>query len=150
MSDAAKFHVDELPTHENPPLQRVLFPTDGSVATIEAFRPVAPLFGCCRATIHALHVRRGGAITRDRLRYDPDEAAGRTLESFTEDLQALGFDTRSHLARGEPGEEIAKVATDEDVDMIVMPTKTTNAFLNRSVTQSVIASVDIPVLALRP
>lgn len=148
MRNESEFQVDEMPTHANPPIQDVLVPTDGSDVTLAAFETVAPLFACCRATIHTLHVREGGAVTRDRLRYDPEIAAEETLDSFTDTLEQRGFETRSHLAHGVPSEEIVRVASETDADMIVMVTQRTNSVLNKSITQSVLASVDRPVLTM--
>lgn len=148
MSQTAEFHIDEFPTADSPPIRKVLVPTDGSDAILRVFEIIAPIFGCCRATIHALHVRECGAVTRDRIRYDPDEAAAETLKVFNENLSSQGFDTRSHLAQGVPAEEIVKIARAMDVDMVVMVTRRSNAILNRSITQSVISSVGVPVLVL--
>lgn len=126
----------------------VLVPTDGKTPVYPGFELVAPLFETARSTIHTLHVETPEAGEESFVRYTPSKGAERKVTSLTERFAELGFETKAHVARGEPAQEIAKVATAMAVDMIVMVTTHANTLLSKSTTQTVISVVDIPVVTI--
>jgi nucleotide-binding universal stress UspA family protein len=68
------------------------------------------------------------------------------------DLASRGFDTRTHLAKGEPAKELVRVAEAEQVDLIAMSThghRLLNDILRGSTADRVRHNVSIPVLMIK-
>lgn len=74
------------------------------------------------------------------------------LESIRADLASRGFETRAHLAMGDPASELVKVAEEEGVDLIAMSThghRFLNDLLRGSTADRVRHHVHVPVLMVR-
>lgn len=74
------------------------------------------------------------------------------LERIRADLASRGFETRAHLAMGDPASELVKVATEEGVDLIAMSThghRFINDLLRGSTADRVRHNVHVPVLMVR-
>lgn len=139
---------------EEPPLQEILIPTDGSGAVFEGIEPFKPILHCCDATVHVIHVTKDnfGALNRDRLRADPETEAQQSVEDFGEQLREEGLDVKTDVRVGMPKEMILEYATEQDIDLIVMVThgqKGIKRLLLRSITEEVIRNSTTPVLAIR-
>lgn len=142
--------VFEVPSAEEPPLENILVPTDGTEAVKKGVEMIAPIAACCQGTIHALSVYPPGSHTRDRIRSDPITDAEELVESFARELTRGGLQTESAVRTGLPDEEIRGYAEENDIDLIVMVTHPSSPLniLRRSVTKSVIRKSDIPVMVI--
>ncbi len=123
---------------------RILLPTDGNSRThqvVEQARRVAELSG---GTVHVVSVVPANA---------PDDSdATEAIESAAETLSASGRSVQTALLRGRPYEEILEYADEMDVDLIVMGTEGRSGldrFMIGSVTERVLRTTDVPVLAVR-
>lgn len=140
----------EVPPVEEPPLENVLIPTDGTEAVKKGVEMIAPIAACCQGTIHALSVYPEGSHTRDRIRSDPITDAEELVESFARELTSSGLQTETAVRTGLPDEEIRGYAEENDIDLIVMvphPSSPLNV-LRRSVTESVIRKSNTPVMVI--
>lgn len=105
------------------------------------------------ATVHAMIVREGaGSVKRDHTRVDPDElvteAAG-TVERMATRADVPMTET---VREGVAENAIVDYAESTGVDLIVMGTRAETGLdgvLQGSVTESVLESTEIPVLAVR-
>jgi len=123
---------------------RILLPTDGNPRThqaIEQAKEVAELSG---GTVHVVSVVPPNA---------PDDSdATDAIESAGEALSASDVPVRTALLRGQPYEEILEYAAEVDVDLIVMGTEGRSGldrFMIGSVTERVLRTTDVPVMAVR-
>lgn len=123
---------------------RILLPTDGNPRTpqvVEQARTVARLSG---GTVHVVSVVPPNA---------PDDSeAGAAIESVEESLSGSDVPVRTALLRGRPYEEILEYAAEVEVDLIVMGTEGRSGldrFMIGSVTERVLRTSDVPVLAVR-
>jgi nucleotide-binding universal stress UspA family protein len=99
-----------------PTLDRILVPTDLSDASRTALAWAARLAAACDATIDLLHVLEATpyvALTRmDRLSMTPDSfperRARRQLSAFLGEGPALDVPLESHLAYGDPADQIGR------------------------------------------
>ena len=74
------------------------------------------------------------------------------LAKVQQELAAKGFDTRTHLAMGEPAKELVRVAESENVDLIAMSThghRLLNDIIRGSTADRVRHNVSIPVLMIK-
>ncbi len=74
------------------------------------------------------------------------------LAKVQADLVANGFDTRTHLAMGEPAKELVRVAQSEHVDLIAMSThghRLLQDIIRGSTADRVRHNVSIPVLMIK-
>jgi nucleotide-binding universal stress UspA family protein len=74
------------------------------------------------------------------------------LERIRDQLAAGGFDTRTHLAMGDPATELVRVAVAEHVDLIAMSThghRFLNDLLRGSTADRVRHNVAVPVLMIK-
>ncbi len=74
------------------------------------------------------------------------------LQRIQEQLVALGFATRTHLAMGDPATELVRVAEAEGVDLIAMSThghRLLNDIIRGSTADRVRHNVAVPVLMIR-
>lgn len=139
-------------TFENPPLQDVLVPMDSAGIGQHGLKQIMPIIQCCRATLHALYVRRSpGVYKRDRLRFDPDEQLEQLSEQFEHSMEELGLDVTSSIRKGTPQSEILTYARENDVDLILMTTHGRtgiNRIFHGSVTEDVVRKSPVPVMAV--
>ena len=74
------------------------------------------------------------------------------LAKVQEELVSRGFDTRTHLAMGEPSKELVRVAEAEHVDLIAMSThghRLLQDIIRGSTADRVRHNVSIPVLMIK-
>ena len=74
------------------------------------------------------------------------------LERIQQELISRGFETRTHLAMGDPATELVKVAQAQDVDLIAMSThghRFLNDLLRGSTADRVRHNVGVPVLMIK-
>jgi nucleotide-binding universal stress UspA family protein len=136
-------------------IRRILWPTDRSDETGQAFAHAAALADWHDATLHILHVNTNATkeaeasfpLSMDRL--------GSYLEgteppaSF--DLEALSVE-QEEVGGGETAEEIVDYAETQDMDLVVMGTRGRQGFrrlLLGSVTEEVLRTTPCPVLTVR-
>jgi nucleotide-binding universal stress UspA family protein len=135
----------------------ILFPTDGSEpagSTLEYALDVAAEHD---ATLHVLNVAdvgRGSVVPVRDDALDALEREGRRIVDEAADRAAKrGIPVQGVVRRGDPSETIVAYATEADVDCIVMPThgrRGVQRFLLGSVTERVINTADVPVVAVNP
>jgi nucleotide-binding universal stress UspA family protein len=134
----------------------VLLPTDGSEATTDAAAHAFDHADRCDATLHVLSVvelssgpgragRDQAAI--DRRRAERTETAERLLEDAPETVDATVA-----VEFGSPAVVVADHATDVAADLVVVSTRARSGagrLVSGSVTEAVIESGDVPVLAVQ-
>jgi nucleotide-binding universal stress UspA family protein len=127
--------------------------SDADRTVLEHVQQLATLTG---ASLLLVHVADGWAARHF------DELALRESEEMKEDraylerieaqLAARGFETRAHLAMGDPATELVRVAAAEHVDLIAMSTnghRFLNDLLRGSTADRVRHNVTVPVLMIR-
>ncbi len=134
----------------------ILLPTDGSEATTDAAAHAFDLADRYDATLHVLSVVELSSGTGtagrdqtaiDRRRTERTEAAERLLEDAPPTVDATVA-----VEFGSPANVIADYATDVAADLVVMSTRARSGagrLIFGSVTESVIESGDVPVLAVQ-
>lgn len=138
-------------------IRRILAPVDLTAATphqIAAARAVAETIGAHVVLLHVVEPVRSMATARPRLpKVDAERRARaeRALEAWAADL-AADLHAETLVAYGEPAEEIAKVADDRDVGLIVVGLHSSAVSGPRmgSVTYRVLCLARRLVLALPP
>lgn len=114
-------------------LQRILLPHDGTPSTAIAIGPAADLAYKARAELDVLHVAVPGAgraiepgtFAAPRYLDQPQHEWPAWTREFLDRLRRLGrapteVRLRLFLARGEPGAEIVRFATERNSDLIVL------------------------------
>ena len=142
-------------------LRRVLLAVDGSEGAAQAVRHVIALREDLREPaldLHLLNVQR--PVSGDVARFVP----GQTLEDYHQErsekaltparaiLSAAGLSFQEHRRVGDPGSEIAAVATAQGCDLIVMGTRglgSHTAAMVGSVAQGTVAQANVPVLLVK-
>ena len=127
--------------------------SDADRTVIDHVKQLAKLTGASLLLVHVAD----GWVARNydelKLRESEEMKEDRAyLERIRAELAASGFDTRAHLALGEPATELAKVAADQKVDLIAMSThghRFLNDLLRGSTADRLRHSVDVPVLMVR-
>lgn len=143
-------------------LRRILCPIDFSEATPHAVRPAISLATEYGAELHLVHILDYPHPHLDALgpSYDvmpyykemEDEAARRLDELVDEEARKFA-DTRVSVRRGAPFLEILNMASDDKVDLIVMPTRGrtgVDRFLFGSVAEKIVRMAACPVLTIAP
>src|SRR5262245_55875069 len=97
--------------------------SDADRTVIEHVQQLAKLTGASLLLVHVAD----GWVARNydelKLRESEEMREDRAyLEQIRDELAARGFETRAHLALGDPATELAKVAADAHVDLIAMST----------------------------
>ena len=144
----------------SPPPRRLLVPTDLSDATrpaLDSARTLAPVYDASIDLLHVIETVPYVALTPiDRLSLSgpsfPEHRARRRLDAFLEASDAA-VPVESHVAYGEPVDQIGRFATRHAVDLMVLPARgerpPTGASLG-SVADRVLRRVACPVLLARP
>ncbi len=120
---------------------------------LEHVQQLAKLTGAALLLVHVAD----GWVARNY-----DELALRESEEMKDDraylarvqdqLVSRGFETRTHLAMGEPARELVRVAQSENVDLIAMSThghRLLNDIIRGSTADRVRHNVSIPVLMIK-
>ena len=136
---------------------RVLFPTDGSEAATAAFEYALEIAATHGATVHALHVVDLPFDTPSRIRDDLAETLEREgeeiVEGTAERASERDLSVVTEVREGVPHEAIVEYASEADVDLLVVPTHGRDGierFLVGSVTERVVNTAPVPVLAVTP
>jgi nucleotide-binding universal stress UspA family protein len=115
----------------------ILAPTDGSDRAEAAIEEAADLAAVCDARVHGLFVTDSG----------PEEAVERVAAAGAD----RGVETTTAVMSGTVHRAIADYVDDNDIDAVVMATHSREGvsrhFLG-SVTERVIRTVDVPVVAV--
>ena len=127
--------------------------SDADRTVLEHVQHLAKLTGASLLLVHVAD----GWVARNY-----DELALRESEEMKDDraylakvqqeLVANGFDTRTHLAMGEPARELVRVAESEEVDLIAMSThghRLLQDIIRGSTADRVRHNVSIPVLMIK-
>ncbi len=116
------------------PVRKLLFPTDFSPAADHALREASRLLaGSREATVLLLHTFQitpsvlplggfGGGVVPVFVENARDLAESATLPA-AEALRAQGYDVEVLVERGDPAEVVTELATEREVDVIVMGTR---------------------------
>lgn len=109
---------------------KVLFPVDFSLVSEYAFGNCIPRFfstGAANELILA-HVVDDGLIIDETLEVIEKvvKESKEKLEKIAKELKEIGINTKTMVRIGTPALEIAKIAEDEDVDIIFLPSKGEN------------------------
>ncbi len=135
----------------------ILVPTDDSEVSRTAIEHAVYLAEKCDATLHGLFVTDSGTVEKIAGRYprsvDDLEGIGQEALEYVESV-ATDHDVSvmTELVGGAAHEQITNFAQDNDIDVIVMGThgrQGVDRYLLGSVTERVIRTADIPVLAVR-
>ena len=140
--------------------KRILIPTDFSTASEWVFDDAVRIAGASGAELLILHVRMTWASHPDELRFPADPslyeyAEQQELERLRERVRRANSSVATRLIvrqAPDPGNEICRTATEEDVDLIVIATHARHHVAHLFVgatTTSVISDPPAPVLAIR-
>ncbi|WP_202318577.1 universal stress protein [Archaeoglobus neptunius] len=137
-------------------IKKVLFPVDFSVVSEYAFGNCIPRFfstGVAHELIlfHSLDV---GLQTPEELKVAETlvEKYQKKLDQISSEFEEIGIKTRAIVRMGTPALEIARLAEEENVDLIYMPMKGENIFremLIGSTAANVARAAKKPVLLVR-
>lgn len=133
---------------------RILLPTDGTDAMQTVIDHAIDIASRRDAVIHILYVvdDRAFLTLQDGMKADVIaelEAEGETaLEATTRLFDDSDIKTTTALRKGDPADEIISYATETNADLITMGTRRADYTENLvgSVSQSIVARADIPVL----
>jgi nucleotide-binding universal stress UspA family protein len=136
--------------------QHILIAIENSAADRAVLTHVEELAHLTGAKLLLVHVADGWAARHyEELKLrDSEEIRDdrQYLERIRADLASRGFETRAHLAMGDPASELVKVAEEEGVDLIAMSThghRFLNDLLRGSTADRVRHHVQVPVLMVR-
>jgi nucleotide-binding universal stress UspA family protein len=136
---------------------QILFPTDGSEPAEAALEYALQMASEHEATIHVINVIDTSGDSppgiqegvTDALEQDGTEIVNKAVQRATE----RGNTVVSEVLRGDPHEAIVEYSVQSGIELIVMPThgrRGLQRFLLGSVTERVINTADVPVLAVNP
>lgn len=139
--------------------ERILVPTDGSEATLEAVQEAIDLAAEHGATIHALYVVNSASFAGLPMDSSWENVSAMLSEEGSTALDDVAGMAESHgvgvvreLSDGNPAREIVRYAEDEDCDLVVMGTHGRGGIdrlLLGSVAEKVVRSSTVPVLTVR-
>jgi nucleotide-binding universal stress UspA family protein len=138
---------------------RILVPTDGSVASRRAIEHAVDLAAAHGATLHAVYVVNAGSYASlptetswegvSEMLREEGEAA---LDDVTEAADGHGVTVERVLLEGSPAREIVRYAEGDDIDLVVMGTHGRGGIdrlLLGSVTERVVRASRVPVLTVQ-
>lgn len=136
--------------------KRILVPLDNSPVDAIILKHIQPLAQMVNAEILLIHVADGyAARLQDTLNLaDSEEITNdrNYLEKIKTELNAAKIPAQTILVRGEPSDQILKVAHDENCDLIAMSTHGHGFIpdlLLGSVADKLRHKTDIPILMIR-
>jgi nucleotide-binding universal stress UspA family protein len=136
---------------------QILFPTDGSEPADSVLDYALEIASEHGATIHVLTVVDTGQDNLTQIRADViDDLMQEGTEIVDDAAQRAadrGVPAVSEVRRGDPSASIVEYGARSDVDLIVMPThgrRGLKRLLLGSVTERVINTADVPVIAVNP
>jgi nucleotide-binding universal stress UspA family protein len=142
---------------------RVLAATDGSEDAVLALRAAADLSSSTGSELHVVHVWPGPPIPVSRpyaragvTRDDPREHEMKARELLERQVShakiARGIIARKHLREGRPAEEIAELAEELGVGLVIIGSRglnTVKRLVVGSVSEGVVSLAPCPVLVVR-
>ncbi len=142
---------------------RILAATDGSEDAVLALRAAADLSSSTGSELHVVHVWPGPPIPVSRpyaralvARDDPREHEMKARELLERQVSrakiARGIIARKHLREGRPAEEIAELAEELGVGLLIIGSRGLNAvkrLVVGSVSEGVVSLAPCPVLVVR-
>jgi nucleotide-binding universal stress UspA family protein len=142
---------------------RILAATDGSEDAVLALRAAADLSSSTGSELHVVHVWPGPPIPVSRpytragfARNDPREHEMKARELLERQVSrakiARGIIARKHLREGRPAEEIAELAEELGVGLVIIGSRGLNAvkrLVVGSVSEGVVSLAPCPVLVVR-
>jgi nucleotide-binding universal stress UspA family protein len=136
--------------------KRILVAVENSKADRTILAHVSALARLTGAELLLVHVADGWAarnFDQLQLRESEEMKSDRAyLDSLKSDLTAQGLPVHTHLAMGDPSDEIIRVAQDQHVDLIAMSThghRFLSDIIHGSTADRVRHLVKVPVLLLR-
>ncbi|MEF8799583.1 MAG: universal stress protein [Halolamina sp.] len=136
---------------------QILFPTDGSEPAEAALDYVVQVAAEHDATLHVLNVTDISQVSLHEVRddvLDGLEREGQTIvDEAAQHATDRGITTVSEVVRGDPYRSIVEYSNGSGVDLIAMPTHGRHGlerFLLGSVTERVINTAEVPVVAINP
>jgi nucleotide-binding universal stress UspA family protein len=137
---------------------RILAATDGSEDAALALRAAADLSSRTGSELHVVHIWPGPPlpVTRHSARDDPREHEMKARELLERQVSRAkvprGIIARKHLREGRPAEEIAELAEELGVGLVVIGSRGLNAvkrLVVGSVSEGVVILAPCPVLVVR-
>jgi len=135
----------------------ILFPTDGSDPAESVLEYALQIASEHRATIHILNVADTGQDSVTTIRGEVvdalEEEGQRIVEEAADRARDQGVSVVSEVLQGDPYKTIVDYSQQFDIDCIVMPThgrRGIQRFLLGSVTERVINTAEVPVIAVNP
>ena len=136
---------------------QILFPTDGSEPAESILEYALQIASEHEATLHVLNVVDTSQDSRsgmqdyvdDALEQDGTEIVNEAAQRATE----RGIDVVSEVLHGDPYEAIVEYSTQSGIELMMMPThgrRGLQRFLLGSVTERLINTADVPVIAVNP
>jgi nucleotide-binding universal stress UspA family protein len=136
--------------------RKILIPVENSPNDQVILSHIQELASLTKAKLILVCVAHGWVARNfDQLKLRESEEMRRDREylmTLCGDLQSKGFEAQYILAHGEPSDEIIKIATEHQVDLIAMTThghRFISDILYGSVSHDVRHAVNIPVLLLK-
>ncbi|MDS0223373.1 universal stress protein [Haloarcula sp. S1AR25-5A] len=135
----------------------ILFPTDGSDPAESVLEYALQIASEHEATIHILNVADTGRDSITTIRGDVidvlEEEGERIVEEAADRAREHGISVVSAVHQGDPYKTIVDYSHQSNIDCIVMPThgrRGIQRFLLGSVTERVISTAEVPVIAVNP
>jgi nucleotide-binding universal stress UspA family protein len=155
-------HVPDVVPAGRDPFRRILYATDFSQGSEAALRHAASLAEHGAAQLTLLHAVEPLAVGYDPIVVMPfdvgayntslEAVARKQLREFVPEFVRLGCDTEDVVVSGKPYAEILRIATERQIDLIVLGVHGRNA-LDRlvfgSTTEQVVRRAACPVLTVR-
>jgi nucleotide-binding universal stress UspA family protein len=136
--------------------KQILVAVEHSAADATILDHIRPLARLCGARLLLLHVADGWAARNFdelQLRESPEMQEDRAyLERLRAELSAEGFAVETRLAKGDPADEIIRVAGAEPIDLVAMAThghRFIKDIVLGATVDKVRHTVTVPVLLLR-
>lgn len=144
-------------------LNKILYPTDFSEASLEALKYAVSFARSCQTKLILMHVvnekifSEGLSLARvtapESLGQEMAAEAKRQLKMLIPAAECQGLDWEMVILNGSPHQEIIRYAKDNHVDMIVIGTNGRSGMEHMmfgSTAEKVVRSADCPVLSVKP